>query len=49
MQDVGLAELMEGAYASEETLHSSVAFLRNTLTGKQPIQEWLGCSMPAVE
>ncbi|PSC67427.1 afadin alpha-actinin-binding [Micractinium conductrix] len=31
--DLSPAELMEGAYASEETLHSSVAFLRNTLTG----------------
>ena len=26
-------ELMEGLYASESTLHSSVAFLRNTLAG----------------
>jgi hypothetical protein len=28
-------ELVEGSYASEETLHSSVAFLRNTLAGAQ--------------
>ncbi|KAL4425210.1 hypothetical protein ABPG75_009226 [Micractinium tetrahymenae] len=30
---MGVTELVEGAYASEDTLHSSVAFLRNTLTG----------------
>ncbi|EFN57131.1 hypothetical protein CHLNCDRAFT_51197 [Chlorella variabilis] len=29
----GAPELMEGLYASESTLHSSVAFLRNTLAG----------------
>ncbi|KAL4435589.1 hypothetical protein ABPG77_002552 [Micractinium sp. CCAP 211/92] len=31
--ELAVAELVEGAYASEDTLHSSVAFLRNTLTG----------------
>lgn len=33
LQELAVAELVEGTYASEETLHSSVAFLRNTLTG----------------
>lgn len=34
LQGLAVAELVEGAYASEDTLHSSVAFLRNTLTGE---------------
>lgn len=33
MQEFGAHELMEGVYASESTLHSSVAFLRSTLAG----------------
>lgn len=32
-QDFAAHELMEGVYASEATLHRSVAFLRNTLAG----------------
>ena len=32
-QDFEAHELVEGVYASESTLHSSVAFLRNTLSG----------------
>ena len=33
LQEFGAHELVDGVYASESTLHSSVAFLRNTLAG----------------
>jgi len=45
-QAFGAPELVEGVYASESTLHSSVAFLRNTLAGAAPAKRGLAEMRP---